>query len=90
MSDSQRRWSHEVTEHDRHDLPEGIFASGSAEEIANAVIEAAEGEGSKDTVERRAMSKLTFYENRAGHNLSDERRAVIEEAKSIVRERLVV
>lgn len=34
------------------------------------------------------MSKLTFYENRAGQNLSDERRAVLDEAKAIVRSRL--
>jgi hypothetical protein len=32
------------------------------------------------------MSKLTFYENRAGRNLSPERRATLEEAKAIVRD----
>jgi hypothetical protein len=34
------------------------------------------------------MAKLTFYENRAGRNLSDERRAVLEGAKQIVRDEL--
>jgi hypothetical protein len=89
MSDSTRRWSHEETEHDRHDLPEGIFANGSAEEIAAAVIEAAQKEGPEDTWERRAIGKLTFYENRAGQNLSDERRATIDKAKEIVRARII-
>jgi hypothetical protein len=88
MDDSQRYWSHEVTEEDRHDVGGGVFASGSAAEIAGAVIAAAREEGPEDALERRAMAKLTFYENRAGKNLSDERRAVIEEAKQLVRDEL--
>lgn len=88
MNDSRELWSHEVTEADRHDVGGGVFASGSADEIANAVIDAARAEDSDESLERRAMSKLTFYENRAGRNLSDERRQVLEEAKAIVRNRL--
>lgn len=88
MDDSKRYWSSEATGGDRHDLGDGLFASGSAEEIADSVIAAARGEGSPDSVERRAMAKLTFYENRAGKNLSDERRGVLEEAKALVRKRL--
>lgn len=88
MDDSQRYWSHEVTAEDRHDIGDGTFASGSAQEIADAVISAAREAGDPDSVERRAMSKLTFYENRAGRNLSDERRAVLDEAKEIVRSEL--
>ena len=84
MSDTPNRWSQEITESERHDIPSGVFADGSAQEIADAVISAARDEGADD-VERRAMSKLTFYENRAGRNLSPERRAVIDEAKEIVR-----
>jgi hypothetical protein len=88
MDDSPQRWSHEITEEDRHDVGGGVFASGSAEEIARAVIDAAREDGSPETLERRAMAKLTFYENRAGRNLSDERRAVLDEAKEIVRNEL--
>ena len=84
MDDSQRKWSREVTEEDRHDVGGGVCANGSPTEIAEAVISAARDEGGDD-IERRAMSKLTFYENRAGRNLSDERRAAIDEAKEIVR-----
>lgn len=88
MGDSRELWSHEVTEADRHDVGGGVFASGSAEEIADAVIASARDEGADDSLERRAMSKLTFYENRAGRNLSDERRQVLGEAKAVVRSRL--
>jgi hypothetical protein len=88
MDDSQRYWSQEVTEGDRHDVGGGVFASGSAAEIARAVVAAARTEGPEDTVERRAMAKLTFYENRAGENLSDERRATLDEAKRLVRDEL--
>lgn len=88
MDDSQRYWSHEATEEDRHDVGAGVFAAGSAAEIAQAVIAAARAEGPDDAVERRAIAKLTFYENRAGKNLSAERRAAIEEAKRLVRDEL--
>lgn len=85
MTDNPNRWSHEITEGDRHDVG-GVFATGSAREIADAVIAAARDEDGDESVERRAMAKLTFYENRAGRNLSAERRAVLEEAKAIVRD----
>jgi hypothetical protein len=88
MTDSNHYWSREITEGDRHDLGGGLFATGSADEIARAAIAAAREEGPEDTLERRAMSKLTFYENRAGRNLSDERRATLNEAKEIVRDQL--
>ena len=85
MSDKSDYWSNEVTADDRHDVGAGIFATGSAQEIADAVVAAAKTEGPGTTVERRAMAKLTFYENRAGKNLSPERRAILEQAKAIVR-----
>jgi hypothetical protein len=88
MDDSRGLWSHEITQEDRHDVGSGVFATGSAQEIAAAVIASAREDGPPETAERRAMSKLTFYENRAGKNLSDERRAVIEEAKGLVRSEL--
>ena len=86
MTDSTNRWSSEVTERDRHDLPEGLFATGSAGEIADAVLTAARDEAGDESVERRAMSKLAFYENRAGRNLTPERRETLEAAKRIVKE----
>jgi len=88
LSDDKQRWSGDATAHDRHDVGHGVFASGTAREIADMVIAAAREEGPPETVERRAMAKLTFYENRAGRNLSPERRAVLEAAKEIVRSTL--
>ncbi|HTV74425.1 MAG TPA: DUF3175 domain-containing protein [Candidatus Acidoferrales bacterium] len=85
MSEHPQYWSSEVTATDRHDVGGGVFATGSAQEIAQAVIDAARDDGAPETIERRAMAKLTFYENRAGHKLSPERRAILEDAKTIVR-----
>jgi Protein of unknown function (DUF3175) len=85
MSDNPDRWSREITEEDRHDVGGGVFAAGSAQDIADAVIAAARSESGEESIERRAMSKLTFYENRAARNLSPERREVLERAKAIVR-----
>jgi hypothetical protein len=44
---------------DRHDSETGVFASGSAEEIASAVIAAARDDGPEETLERRAMASST-------------------------------
>ncbi|HTW85823.1 MAG TPA: DUF3175 domain-containing protein [Candidatus Sulfotelmatobacter sp.] len=85
--ESQNRWSADVTAHDRHDVGGGVFSTGTAAEIADAVIGAALEEGADEHLERRAMAKLTFYENRAGRHLSPERRAVLDEAKELVRAR---
>ena len=85
MKKEPHYWSSEVTATDRHDVGHEIFATGSAQEIADAVLGAARAEGPPETVERRAMAKLTFYENRGGRNLSSERRATLDEAKAIVR-----
>jgi hypothetical protein len=84
---SEHRWSKEVTQHDRHDVEAGVFAGGDARTIADAVWDAALAEGSVDTTYRRAMEKVTFYENRAGKNLSSERRQTLEEVKNLLHAR---
>jgi len=71
-----KNWSKEVEPKWR--APEGLFASGSAEKIANAVSQ--DGKASL----QKAMARLNFYENRAGKNLSQERRATLEKAKNLV------
>jgi len=38
MTDKPNRWSGEITEEDRRDVGSGIFATGSAQDIAAAVI----------------------------------------------------
>jgi hypothetical protein len=84
---SEHYWSKEVTEHDRHDIEQGVFAAGDARTIADAVWDASLAEGSLDTTYRRAMEKVTFYENHAGKNLTPERRQTLEGVKDLLRER---
>ena len=83
-----RRWSAEVTKHsDALDLEKDVFKSGSAEEIAKSLKRSAErSRRRKSSPYRSAMSMLTFYENRAGRNLSARRRHILERAKERLRE----
>jgi hypothetical protein len=83
-----RRWSAEVTEHsDALDLEEHIFESDDPHRIAQSLKRSAE-ESSRRKAEpfQSAMSMLTFYINRAGKNLSADRRQVLEKAKDELRE----
>lgn len=83
---TKRRWSRDVTEHSNAlDLEPDVF-KGSATEIAKSLRRSAErSTRRKATPFRSAMSMLVFYENRAGANLSAERRRVLEEAKDELR-----
>jgi hypothetical protein len=86
MSD-KHRWSAEVTEHsDALDLEEHIFESDDPKRIAQSLKRSAEASDRRKAEPfRSAMSMLTFYINRAGSNLPDDRRAVLEEAKNELR-----
>ncbi|AYL99159.1 DUF3175 domain-containing protein [Mucilaginibacter celer] len=85
---AQKKWSGEVTEHsDALDLEKDIFKSGDPDKIAASLKHSAEhSERRKSSPFRSAMSMLTFYENRAGKNLSDEDKKVLEKAKDKLRE----
>ena len=82
------KWSADVTEHsDALDLEEGIFRSNDPKHIARSLKRSAEqSHRRKAEPFRSAMSMLTFYINRAGHNLSEEERATLEAAKDELRE----
>lgn len=81
--DDAERWSQDVTEHsDALDLEEGVFAGDDPAEIAASLKRSAEHSSRrKGTPFQSAMSMLTFYVNRAGDNLSTERREILEQAK---------
>ena len=83
-----RKWSGDVTEHsDALDLEEGIFRSDDPKKIAHSLKHSAErSHRRKAEPFRSAMSMLTFYINRAGHNLTDKERATLEAAKDELRE----
>lgn len=78
----KRRWSAKVTTDSTHP-PAGLFKK-SAPAIARALASkkvSPKGPGS-------GMRMLTFYINRAGHNLSASRRAELNRAKKLLSERM--
>ena len=81
------KWSQEVTEHsDALDLEDGLFEKDDPREIAEGLKRAAEASHRRKAEPfRSAMSMLTFYVNRAGSNLGEERRGVLERAKDELR-----
>ncbi len=82
----RRYWSQEVTAHsDALDLEDKVFTR-TPRQIALSLKRSAErSTRRKATPFRSAMSMLTFFENRAGKNLSASRRQAIEEAKDELR-----
>jgi len=86
-SASPRRWSQHVTEtSDALDLEQGVFRLQSPHAIAASLRRSAERSlRRKSDAFRSAMSMLTFYVNRAGNGLSDERRRVLQQAKNELR-----
>jgi hypothetical protein len=88
MAKSTEKWSADVTAHDHpFDLEPGLFAKGSAQQIAAALKKSAEdpARGSDDPY-RTAMSMLDFYINRAGSKLSAEQRTKLDQVKSALRQ----
>lgn len=87
MTTKTKKWSADVTEHsDALDLEPDIFKSGDAEKIARSLKHSAEtSQRRKSSPYRSAMSMLTFYENRAGKNLEEKDRQVLEQAKDKLR-----
>ncbi len=71
---SNDKWSGEVKT--RWHPPEGFF-DRSAQDIASGLKEASDSH-------EQAMDRLNFYINRAGSNLTGERRAVLENAKQLL------
>jgi Protein of unknown function (DUF3175) len=71
-----RKWSAAVTRHsDALDLESDNFESDNPVEVAQSLQRSAERSNRRKSVPfRSAMSILTFYINRAGKNLSADRR----------------
>lgn len=80
-------WSGKVTRHSNAlDLEQGVFTWDDPAKIARSLKRSAEeSERRKASPFRSAMSMLIFYINRAGKNLPDERRKVLEQAKDELR-----
>lgn len=84
-----KKWSGKVTrESDALDLEKGVFEKRSAHDIAVSLKRSAEhSRRRKSAPLRSAMSMLTFYINRAGKNLSAERKGKLNAAKDALREK---
>jgi len=81
------RWSGRVTrESHALQLEEGVFSWKDPAKIARSLQRSAEASSErKATPFRSAVSMLVFYINRAGSNLDDEQRKVLEQAKTELR-----
>ena len=80
---SPRRWSRKVTEQSNAlDLEKGVFIQADPKKIAISLKKSAEeSQRRKGTAYQSAMSMLNFYVNRAGRNLPEERKKVLEQSK---------
>ena len=84
---ARKYWSKDVTERsDALDLEADVFTLNDPKKIAASLKRSAErSRRRKSEPYRSAMSMLTFYINRAGKNLPEKRRRVLERAKDELR-----
>src|SRR4051812_18049560 len=84
---SRNRWVAKVMQSSRAlDLESGVFTYSDPRRIALSLKMSAErSDRRKSTAFRSAMSMLNFYMNRAGKNLSGDRREILEKAKTELR-----
>lgn len=82
-----RYWSQHVTKTSNAlDLEPSVFTRSSARAIARSLKRSAEtSTRRKGGAYQSAMSMLNFYINRAGRNLSPDRRRILERAKDELR-----
>jgi hypothetical protein len=87
MATKASRWSRRVTETSRAlDLEKGVFSREDPKSIARSLKRSAErSRRRKSEPFRSAMSMLNFYINRAGKNLSKQKRRRLEAAKDELR-----
>ena len=87
-SSKARRWSADVTKRsDALDLESNVFKNKDPHKIALSLKRSAErSKRRKGTPYQSAMSMLNFYVNRAGKNLSQSQKRVLERAKDELRE----
>ncbi|MHA6963993.1 DUF3175 domain-containing protein [Zobellella denitrificans] len=83
-----KQWSRQVTEASHAlELEPGVFSWEDPRRIAESLKRSADGsERRKASPFASAMSMLNFYINRAGRQLSGERRRILEATKDELRE----
>ncbi len=82
-----RNWSAKVTQESYAlDLEEGVFTWHDPKRIAESLKRSAEASTHRKAPPfRSAMSMLVFYINRAGRNLDENQRRILEQAKDELR-----
>ncbi|CAA9889356.1 conserved hypothetical protein [Candidatus Methylobacter favarea] len=87
-SSSSRKWSAKVTrESNALSLEEGVFTWKDPKKIARSLKQSADASNRRKAEPfRSAMSMLVFYINRAGKNLDQEQRQILEQAKQSLRD----
>lgn len=80
---SEKKWSGSVTkESNALDLERGVFSFEDPKKIASSLKRSAEESvRRKGSAFQSAMSMLNFYINRAGKNLSADKKKTLEQAK---------
>ena len=83
----KRRWSAKVTKHsDALDLERDVFKSKDPHKLAFSLKRSAErSTRRKGTPYQSAISMLNFYINRAGKNLPQKQKRILENAKDELR-----
>ena len=84
---SSDHWSGKVTrESDALDLEEGVFTWKDPKKIALSLKQSADtSRRRKSAPFRSAMSMLVFYINRAGKNLNENQKNILQQAKDELR-----
>lgn len=84
---SRKKWSQKVTETSGAlDLEPGVFTWRDPKKIAASLKQSAEESTARKVPPfRSAMSMLSFYINRAGRNLDENQKEVLEKAKQELR-----
>jgi hypothetical protein len=85
---TSKKWSGRVTsESNALDLEEGVFTKSNPKDVATSLKRSAErSKRRKSEPYRSAMSMLNFYINRAGKDLPQKQKRVLEDAKEELRE----
>lgn len=80
----KKYWSRKVTkESNALDLEPGVFSFDDPKRIAKSLMKSAKESSRRKarTPHQSAMSMLSFYINRAGKNLPESRKKILEKAK---------
>lgn len=87
MAMAKKKWSQTVTQRSNAlDLEKGVFTWDDPKRIAASLKKSAEASTRRQAGPyQSAMSMLNFYINRAGKNLPDEQKQILQQAKKELR-----